>query len=196
MITMNFKRYWQTFRLYMISESSKRTAYLKKHKIFKSIGENVSIMDRKVPLYANLIKLHNNVHLASHVSFITHDITHVMLNKMEKYGTGGGTRIHEKVGCIEIHDNVFIGSGVSVLYNVSIGPNAIVAAGSLVNKDVPPNSVVAGVPARVIGSFDDFIAKRRSEEPYPEEPLIGRSVGPKLEEYLWEQFEQSRKQTK
>ena len=41
----------------------------------------------------------------------------------------------EKLGCIEVFDNVFIGSGSIIMYDTKIGPNAIVAAGSVVTKD-------------------------------------------------------------
>ncbi|WP_227645809.1 hypothetical protein [Klebsiella pneumoniae] len=44
----------------------------------------------------------------------------------------------------------FIGFGSVILGNVTIGKGAIVAACSFVNKDVPPNSVVGGVPAKVL----------------------------------------------
>jgi acetyltransferase-like isoleucine patch superfamily enzyme len=47
-----------------------------------------------------------------------------------------------------------IGSGVTVLSRISIGENAIVGAGSVVTKDVPPNSIVAGNPARVLRFID------------------------------------------
>ncbi|HEY5214972.1 MAG TPA: acyltransferase [Acidobacteriaceae bacterium] len=47
-----------------------------------------------------------------------------------------------------------IGSGVTLLCNLSIGENAIVGAGSVVTKDVPPNTVVAGNPARVLRSIE------------------------------------------
>jgi acetyltransferase-like isoleucine patch superfamily enzyme len=43
-----------------------------------------------------------------------------------------------------------IGSGVTILCNTKIGENAIVGAGSVVTKDVPPNSIVAGNPARIL----------------------------------------------
>jgi acetyltransferase-like isoleucine patch superfamily enzyme len=43
-----------------------------------------------------------------------------------------------------------IGSGATILSNTSIGENAVVGAGSVVTKDVPPNSIVAGNPARVL----------------------------------------------
>lgn len=85
---MDKKRLWQTIRLWTIPGSSKRTAYLRKKHVFASMGKNVSIMDRKVPLYANLIRIGNNVHIASKVDLITHDITHIALNNM--FENGGG----------------------------------------------------------------------------------------------------------
>jgi maltose O-acetyltransferase len=51
---------------------------------------------------------------------------------------------------VEIGENVFIGSRVTVLKGVSIGRNSVIAAGSVVNKDVPENVIVGGVPARVL----------------------------------------------
>ncbi len=47
-----------------------------------------------------------------------------------------------------------IGSGATILANVDIGENAIVGAGSVVTKDVPPNSIVAGNPARILRFLD------------------------------------------
>jgi acetyltransferase-like isoleucine patch superfamily enzyme len=47
-----------------------------------------------------------------------------------------------------------IGSGVTLLCNLSVGENAIVGAGSVVTRDVPPNTVVAGNPARVLRSIE------------------------------------------
>jgi carbonic anhydrase/acetyltransferase-like protein (isoleucine patch superfamily) len=52
---------------------------------------------------------------------------------------------------VKIHDDVWIGAGVIVLKGVTIGPNAIVGAGSVVTRDVASGDIMAGVPARVIG---------------------------------------------
>jgi serine O-acetyltransferase len=60
-------------------------------------------------------------------------------------GKEGGDR-HPKVG-----RNVMIGAGAKILGNIKIGHCARVAAGSVVLKDVPPNTTVAGVPAKVVG---------------------------------------------
>lgn len=54
---------------------------------------------------------------------------------------------------IAIGKNVWIGSNSTILGGVTIGDNSIIAAGSLVNKDVPPDMVVAGTPAGVIKSI-------------------------------------------
>ena len=52
---------------------------------------------------------------------------------------------------IVVKDDVFIGCGVLVLGNVTLGEGSVIGAGSVVTKDVPQNSIVAGVPAKVIG---------------------------------------------
>ncbi|KAM0975161.1 hypothetical protein ACFX13_018515 [Malus domestica] len=65
-------------------------------------------------------------------------------------GKGIGDR-HPKVG-----DGALIGASVTVLGNIKIGRGAMIAAGSLVLKDVPPHSMVAGIPAKVIGYVDEI----------------------------------------
>lgn len=185
---MKMKRLWHTFRLWTMIKSTDRVAYLKKHKVFGHIGENVTLMDRKVPLYANLIRIHNNVRIASHVTFATHDVTHMVLNNMDR---ADERKFSETVGCIEIMDNVFIGTNCTIVGNVRIGPNAIVAGGAVVSKDVPPNSVVGGVPAKVICSFDEYAANRK--ELYPAEMAPkGQVVSAELADYLWNEFEKNR----
>lgn len=56
---------------------------------------------------------------------------------------------------VVIGDNVWIGSNATILGGVTIGENAVVAAGAVVSRDVPPNCVVAGVPARVVKQIDE-----------------------------------------
>ena len=59
-----------------------------------------------------------------------------------------------------IEDNVVIGARSIILYDVTIGHHSIVAAGSVVTKDVLPYTIVGGNPARVIGNVDDLLKKR------------------------------------
>lgn len=56
---------------------------------------------------------------------------------------------------------MFIGANSTILYDVKIGNDVIIGAGSLINKDIPDGTVCAGVPCRVIGSFYEFIEKRK-----------------------------------
>lgn len=162
---MRLRMLWYQFRMLTIRDGVKRTAYLKKRNVYAGIGENVMIQSRKIPLYPELIRIGNNVRMASNVLFVTHDVVHNMLNrispKTEKILVGGV--FHEKVGCMEIGNNVFIGTGSIILYDTKIGSNVIVAAGSIITKDVPDNVVVAGIPAKVIGTFDTFLDKRIQE---------------------------------
>ncbi len=112
------------------------------------IGENVTIMPSVVidERYPYLISIGNNCSLSNGVLILAHDATTFKF-------TNGFTRI----GKVEIKDNCFLGTNVIVLPGVTIGPNVMVAAGSVVNKNIPPNSCVAGVPARVYQKFDEFI---------------------------------------
>ena len=69
----------------------------------------------------------------------------------------------DAVGKIDIRDNVFIGYNSIVLRNVTIGPNAIVAAGAVVTKDVAEGDIVAGVPAKPIGRVADLVEKWKTD---------------------------------
>ena len=51
---------------------------------------------------------------------------------------------------VHIKRNAWIGAGATILPGVTVGENAVVAAGAVVNRDVPPNTVVAGIPAKII----------------------------------------------
>lgn len=157
---MTVKRLWWTIRTSLIRGGVKRAEYARKNRIYASAGDNVSIQSRIIPLYSELIRFHNNIAIAKNVDFCTHDIIHRVLNRCY----GNMVRYKEHIGCIEIMDNVFIGSNSVILYGTKIGPNVIIASGSVVVKDCEPDSVYAGCPARKVGTFTDFAKRRKIEE--------------------------------
>lgn len=93
------------------------------------------------------------------------------------------------MGCIRIDDNVFVGANSTILANVHIGSNVIIGAGTLVNKDLEAGYVYAGVPAKKICTFEEFLEKRRGQVNYPEGfTRRGDSVGEELASLLWTEF--------
>lgn len=186
---MNFNRFQHIVLLSLCRNGTDRAAYIRKRGIFYHIGKNVVWVPRRVPLYPELISLHDNVFIASNVSFVTHDIAHQMLNK----NPNSKQRFLERVGCVEIMDNVFIGAGTRILYNVRIGSNVIVATGSVVTHDLEPNAVYAGVPAKRVKSIEEYMEKLSATPQYPPEfAPRNESVSSELVEYLWTAFKNER----
>lgn len=102
-----------------------------------------------------LIKIGNRVTIAPNVQIYTHDGSSWLVRDPDDSR-------HHIVAPVSIGDNVFIGAGSIILPGVTIGSRVVVGAGSVVTKDVDDNTVVAGVPARVLGSFEEFQSKVRA----------------------------------
>lgn len=115
------------------------------------IGKNSSIQPGVILDYShcNLITIGNNVTIAPQAYLLAHDAS----TKRELGYT--------KIGRIDIKDNVFIGSRALIMPGVTIGEGSIVAAGSVVTRDVKPNTIVAGNPAREIISKEEYINKNK-----------------------------------
>ena len=147
-------RYIQMIKILLHKGGYNRGEYLKKIKYFKHIGKHVYLQPWNFGTEPHLISFGDNVHVASKVLFVNHDITGMMFNYMD-----GEAKYRIRQGEITIGNNVFIGANSTILYDVAIGDNVIIGAGSLVNKSIPAGKVAAGVPAKVIGEFDDYKKK-------------------------------------
>jgi maltose O-acetyltransferase len=67
------------------------------------------------------------------------------------------------IGKVTIHESCHFGSRSVILPGVEVGPRTIVGANSVVSKSLPPDTVCAGVPAKVICSLDDYLARHREQ---------------------------------
>lgn len=103
-------------------------------------GKNSSIQPGVILDYShcNLITIGNNVTIAPQAYLLAHDAS-------TKRDLG-----YTKIGRIDIKDNVFAGARALIMPGVTVGENSIVTAGAVVTKNVKPNTVVAGNPAKEI----------------------------------------------
>ena len=133
----------------------------------------------------SLIRFGNHVDVNVRFTIMTHDFA-------------SGVFLHHKKQLInssgEVHlgNNIYCGRDVTILKGVHIGDNCVIGLGSVVMHDIPSNSVVAGCPARVISSLEDYYQKRCQKA--PEEAFeYARSIvsqfgrRPIVEDF-WEEF--------
>ena len=112
-----------------------------------TIGNNVSINSDCHIGAINEIIIEDGVLIASKV-FIT-DHYHGLIDSEAINVSPSNRKLYSK-GPVKIEKNVWIGEGVVVLPNVTIGENSIIGANSVVTKSIPKNSIVGGNPAKII----------------------------------------------
>lgn len=168
-----FVKLWRSYILGKYNDFT-IAAYLRKQGA--KIGQDNRLQIRSLGTEPYLVTIGNHCTVVNNVSFITHD---------------GGTWVFtedipdlQKFGPIKILDNCFIGMNSVLMPNVTIGPNVIVAAGSIVTKDVPENTVVAGIPAKPIMSLNEYkekvlkIWEKQKPPGYFQDIVYGRKYSP------------------
>ena len=143
------------------------------------VGDRCRIHTTSLGSEPYLVSIGEETLIAPGVAFITHDAgTWVFRQEHPLAG---------RFGRITIGSRVYVGLDSMLLPGITIGDRAIVGAGSVVTRDVPPGTVVAGVPARIIGTTDDYMRKTLKEYPLLEPPPPGRH---RTDEELRQQLEE------
>ena len=117
------------------------------------------------------VQLGEDVHLIKTTLDWSHGFLVTIGNRVTLTGVkilahDGSTQIPfgvSRVGRVTIGDEVFVGHGTIILPGVRIGSRVVVGAGSVVTRDIPDNSIAAGNPARVIGTYDNFLKKHAAQ---------------------------------
>lgn len=114
------------------------------------IGEDCYFGIRELAGEPYLVQIGDHVQISSHVQLLTHNPGWCFRHEVPDL---------QSFGKIVIKNNCYIGASSIILLDVKIGPNTIIGAGSVVTKDIPPNSIAAGNPARVISSMENYREK-------------------------------------
>lgn len=133
----------------------------------------------------SLVTIGSNISFNKNFTLLTHDWgSYVLRNKYHEFMPSSGP--------VKIGNNIVFGRNVTVLKGVTIGDNCIIGLNSVITKDIPPNSVAVGAPAKVVSTLENYYDKRKKQ--CVEEALVyAKSIEqrfnrlPKIEEF-WEEF--------
>lgn len=135
-------------RIYKLFKKEKSEVEMYRKRGVK-IGEGTELYSVAIDgCFGHLITIGKNC-IITHSSIQAHDAS-------TKLALG-----YSKVARISIGDNCYIGWNCIILPGVEIGNNVIIGAGSIVTRNIPNGSVACGNPARVIGTYDNYIEKNR-----------------------------------
>jgi len=142
------KHLWIKFQIYRHNAYTVFEIYSKYYDV--KFGKNCRITGKKISFGGEpyLVEIGDNVTITPGVRFQTHD---------------GGVALFRKelpgmnvYGRIKIGNNVFIGEDAMIMYGVTVGDNVVIGARSIVTKNVPSDCVVAGTPAKVIRTLEEY----------------------------------------
>lgn len=141
--------------IYYTSSSERYIKFLRKYGV--KIGTGCIFRNVKTARIditrPSLIEIGDNVDMNHNFQILTHD-----------WASGVFRNVFYDIipssGKVKIGNNVYFGTDVIVLKGVTIGDNCVIAAGSIITKDIPANSVAAGVPAKVVCGLNEYYKKR------------------------------------
>jgi maltose O-acetyltransferase len=143
-----------------------------------TVGERSALANAILNVASGDIKIGNRVIFSPNVMVLTgrHDFVNgqrVSVNPEYDNGSWGGSELEvPSTGFdISIGDGVWVGAGAIILGGVSIGSNSIVTAGAVVTKSFASNSIIAGIPAKSIGSTLDRKPTFQQSDSLKREPL-------------------------
>lgn len=144
-----------------------------------NLGNNVCFYGMKPSMFSTepwLITIGDNCYITANCTFITHD---------------GGTLILRKevpdlelTAPITIGSDVYIGLNTTILAGTKVGNRCIIGACSLVTGEFPDNSVIAGVPARIIKTTDEYLDQAKTKSLH-----LGHLEGKEKEQELKKHFQ-------
>lgn len=139
-------------------DSDSMIAYLKSRGC--EIGDGCKFYSPRtttIDIRADWISIGKNTKITSGVAILAHDYSpSVLVHTHHEILLAGGKKT-------TIGDNCFIGVNATIMPGKSIGNNCIIGSGAVVTTDIPDNVVVAGNPAKVIMTIDEFYEKRKKQ---------------------------------
>lgn len=140
-------KFWEIVAFFQYGDLP--TSYFVKRGMTVGKNFNRQTSTRLDPSHCWLITIGDDVTLSNKVQILAHDDT-------TRIYTGYG-----RVAPVKIGDRVFVGANSTILMNTTIGNDVIIGAGSLVTGNIPDDSIVAGVPAKVIGKTSEYIEREK-----------------------------------
>ncbi len=149
--------FWKVVKNFIVIQIARYTPFLPvKNWLYRTflkmkVGKQTSFALMVFPdlMFPELISVGNNTIIGFNTTILCHEYL------VEEY----------RLGKVEIGDNVMIGANSTILPGVKIGDGAVVSAGTLVHRDVPPGAFAGGNPMRIIYTKEEM-EQRRANDPF------------------------------